>query len=195
MKSMQLVGTSSTFVCIWWLSLCSSTTQQQPCLQNWRPPWSHSSPSSTVMPPGRAGMARSAGASWESWWRTSSPTSSGWEGLRREHAHTLPHVLLRRLDFSARLALSLSISLRRTPQPWTKSWRTWTPTVMARWTLRNLFLWLLDCPLLVSSAIRCTWGRCPRSKKTKTKTKKERKKKKIKGVEDTWRVQNPFQIL
>lgn len=51
------------------------------------------------------------------------------------------------------------LSLRRTPLRWTKSWRTWTPTATARWTSKSLCPWWWDCPLLVSSAIRRTWGR------------------------------------
>ena len=56
-------------------------------------------------------------------------------------------------------------SPRRTPPPLTRSWRTWTPMAMARWTSRSLSLWLLDFPLPVSSAIRCTWRRPARSKR------------------------------
>lgn len=51
------------------------------------------------------------------------------------------------------------LSLRRTPRRWIRSWRTWTPTATARWTLKSSCLWWWDCPSPVSSAIRRTWGR------------------------------------
>lgn len=51
------------------------------------------------------------------------------------------------------------LSLRRTPLRSIRSWGTWTPTATARWILKSSCLWLSDCPSLVSSAIRRTWGR------------------------------------
>lgn len=56
------------------------------------------------------------------------------------------------------------LSLRRTLLLLIESWRTWTPTATARWILKSLFPWLSDYPLLVSSAIRCTWGRLEKCK-------------------------------
>lgn len=84
-----------------------------------------------------------------------------------QHAHciiTVSRIILPNPKLSSRCPF-LWHSPRRTQLPWTRSWRTWTPTVMARWTLRSLSLWLLDFPLPVSSAIRCTWRRPARSKR------------------------------
>lgn len=67
---------------------CGNKNLQQRCLQNWKSPWSPSSRCSTVTPR----TADSTALNWGSWWRTSCPTSWGWEGVReRVELNTFLH--------------------------------------------------------------------------------------------------------
>lgn len=67
---------------------------KQPCLQNWKMPWSHSSRCSTVMPPKTVRATRSAGESWGTWWIMSCLTSLRWEGNNVRSAASHHSVLL-----------------------------------------------------------------------------------------------------